>query len=489
MSVRQNFNFKAQGYDATFYTENGSNIAATRQHWTTIAPYIFERSTIDPVQSGSATRAAPSVTSGDQVVFEWQRRVCADHMSGPMTLSFRMSQGTTPGTAFDAGLYGVDCLGAQMIDRVEYWCNSKLLYQVRGYQLVESYQYLSPTKRAAALVGCGGGFGDDEQSIPARQAFLQGQQGPTDAASNYFHVLLCHPWEDMDKGLFIYALPTRLEVRVYFLPTARFLACERTSAQGGSVPSVVVDKMKLSWEGVHLLDPVRANMYMTVFQKEGFSFKCTMTETEIAEFTSPTSTSSPLVYKVNNFLNSAYMHRVWAYYKGHNQPITDGGVTQYKDLKPTEYIPINTIQFLDGSLNICDVSAWKPITKLGDPSRNPNPEDWLLDSPRAFPDLLLGHKMGAVFWCHPALVQQNKDNALGTTVLKRYNCPQLYVQLPPEAGTESSALTKYSHDPSSYDVPRGLNANLNIILRIESTCHQFISLNRGDLKPLIAILS
>ncbi len=470
---RQNFSTKGLAQDQAFYDAavgtSGYNPMSVNGAWTRAIPSLQEKFLTDP-STGSSTNLSWSNTAPNFVEFDIKRRSHADYLSGPTWLSLRFNA-TAASTAYGAEYYGVDNLGAMMIDKVEFIYNTRVLTRVYGWELPEWYNTLPSAEATAARVGCGGGFSDDPETITARKQYLQ-------QADNYLKIRLFTPWENYRQGIWVYALPTALTVRVTFLPNSRFIAHTSTTAP----TATYVDRMNLYTEGTHYLEAYRQGMYNSLYGAGALSTKIYTTDVEFpTALTSSTTTfSSTVAVPLRQLANSCYLFRVNAYYLGFQTPQTNSsGANTVYEAAPSEYLPIENIKLVDGALQITDTYYYRPKGGLTAKCTQQEQLDWLIDPPRIFPESAVGRKQALIPFCHPVLCEaSNYDGAFGTIVPRRYTAPEIVIKLPDETATGSA------RDTMVYRYPVGTGAQVNVQLRVQAFCHNFMTQKNGDIKTL-----
>jgi hypothetical protein len=438
--------------------------------WSRATPYLLEKRLSDPSQ-GSSTYLTWSTTAPSVLEFELRRRDHGDYLCGPTWLNFRLNQGAAS-TAYGAEFYGVNHLGAQAIDKVEYLYNGRPLFRIYGHEIVEWYCTMRDGEETAAAMGCGGGFSDDKDSIQLRKQFLQ-------QADNYLKVRIPSPWESYRGGVWLYALASSIVVRVTFHPVTRFIAHTSTTTPG----AVYLDRFKLYTEGIHYLEQFRQAQYQALFGGKAHTHKFFATDVEHPTSLplSTTSFSSTVSVPLRQMANSCFLFKIYAFYLGFNTPQanSNGSNTQFSDLAPTEYLPIERVQLVDGNTAISNVSYWRPKSAFTRAYTHTEQSDQLIDLPRIHPNMDTGRKLALIPMCHPKLVESSYyDGAFGTRVLRRYNAPQLDLKFPDESATGTAS------DSALYRFPTGTGTHTNLQVRVVGFFHQFITQTAGDLKVL-----
>lgn len=472
---RNNFSTKGLAQDQAFYDPtpgaDGYNPFSVNGSWTRAVPYLCEKFLSDPSPGGSTQYLTWTATTAPSYIeFQLARRTNGDYMAGPTFLNFRLNA-TAASTAYGAEFYGVDCLGCHAIDKIEYIYNGRPLMRVYGWELPEWYDTLPLQESTAAKLGCGGGFNDDPDTIPARKAFLQ-------QADNYLKVRLLTPWENYRGGIWLYALPATLTVRVTFAEGRRFIA--HTSTTAPTAP--YVDKLKLYNEGIHFLESHRQTIYNMLYGTGSLSTKFYHTDVEwpTALTTSTTTFSSTVSVPIRQLANPTYLLRVNAYYLGFSVPQgnSSGSNTVY-EAAPTEYLPIETVKLQDGNLQMTDTYYCKTKSSLAGKYSHAEQSDALVDGPRIFPEQPVGRKQALIPFCHPILVDaSNYDGAFGTLVPRRYTAPEVVLKFPDETATGTA------RDPNLYRYPVGTGSQVNVQVRLQAFVHNFLTQRSGDLKVL-----
>jgi len=473
-TLRANFSAMALGADSAFFDPRAGlqpyNPFQIRPDWSRATPYIMEKKLSDPV-TGSSTALTWSTSAPSVLEFEIRRRDHADYWCGDVWLNLRLNQGAAS-TAYGAEYYGVNNLGAQMIDRVEYYYNSRLLYRMYGHEIVEWYTTLNDQERTAAALGCGGGFNDDKDTVALRKQFLQ-------QSNNYLKTRLPTPFQNLTGGLWTYANAAPVVVRITFRPVTNFIAHTSTTTPG----AVYCDQFKLYTEGLHFLESYRQSQYAQLFGGKAYTVKLCATDVELPPSLPLSTTAFTSVVPVSSkqMANSTFLFKVYAYYLGFNTPQanSNGSNTQFSDLAPTEYLPIERVQLVDGNTAITGITYWRPKSAFTSRWTHAEQSDQLIDGPRIHPNQDIGRKHALVPMCHPKLVEASMhDGAFGTRVLRRYNAPEFHIKLPDEVATGTAS------DAGLYRFPTGTGAHTNVQIRIVGFFHQFLTQTNGDVKVL-----
>lgn len=462
MSLRPNLGQRALGGEADFHGK--AQIVQPKTVYQAWAPYIHESFTWDPTLNGTATSLTCNSSAPSRIEFELRNTSMADVMYGPLQLCFRVSVGT----AGTAGNGSTQFLADNLMNAIEYYelvYNNQVIWSIRGEEAREhNERSLTVNERSQYYADAGAGFGDSDDSRAARLAWLA-------AGPQYVKLLLPQPFETKEHPLVMFTKPLSLYWRVQFNPATRF-----ANTLGGSAPTIVLDKLKLGWEGIHMDAGFKNALFMQEHNGAGFTYKVTMHQYHEVDvtLTDISSTDESYTLDLKNMTGSAFAFSAWASYK--DQVLGGSDVTANADeVAPTAFVPIDALQLFDGQSNITEKKIFENKFSATDTYTTELPRNGSWEMIRMFPLQAPGRRVYTIAFCHPDLVSESRWDTFGSVALNKYNNPRLKIWF--HSGVRSASAANYAKwqhcdDPAT-----------KLTVRYVAECHQMIHQQGGTIAP------
>ncbi len=508
MSLRSNLKYIGQGAESGLVNEQFQPelMFRTRGDVMPRAPTIHERIHVSPSPNGTSTLSTFSSSSAvpSDVVFKINRSNCGDIVHGHMWLNFQINvnDNATAGETYASTAPAVVDNVAHAIDTIEFWYNNRRFGSRTGREIVEWMETLPRAEQQAAKIAAEAGFGDDVAGYNARQKLF---------CSNVHYVKVRVPHPFMNDPIPVYALPSDIEVRVRWKPYGDWLqqryartgTALDTSYTFGTSQVLYIRQMYLAFDTKHLLEPHRQALYSMVYSR-GMSFKNyyiqRYTETQ-NKGTSNTAYTSEYSIPLTTFTAPAYVLNVIAIHQKNLGAVT-GANTCTESVRPNNFLPITYAKIVDGSKDVTETRYWEPKYYPTDVMRTPYLCEQYAGGVAMYPDCVPGRKLARIPLCEPSNVLDSRVRAHGSRILSKYNQPTLQVRLNNWAhdyisanaitagttaatqheGWDSDKWLNFEGASNSTPIVAGADAMKLITFIVWAECHNFIVINRGDLK-------
>lgn len=516
MSLRSNLKYVGGGAESGLVDDGFQPelMFRRRQDVQPRAPTIHERIHISPTPNGTATYSEfPSSTAvPSDVVFKINRSTNGDIVHGHFWLNFHVNIYTnnTQQQTFSGTAPAIVDNVAHCIDTVEYWYNGRCFGRRTGREIVEWMETLPRAEQQAAKIAAEAGFGEDSQGLAARQRLF---------CSNVHYVKVRIPHPFMDDPIPVYGLPSDIEVRVRWKPYGDWIQqrfgrdygfdLDTSYTFSSSSANVYIREMYLAYDTKHLLEANRQALYGMVHTR-GLSWKNYYIQRLTLPVTSQgadnTAYTNEYSIPLTTFTAPCYLLNVAAIHTK-NLGAVSGANTCTESVRPYNYLPITYAQIVDNSNYVTEKRYWEPKYNPLDTLKTPYLCEQYASGVAMYPDAVPGRKLARIPLCEPSNVLDSRVRAHGSRVLSKYNSPTLQVRLnnwahdylgtnaiaagiaaaTQQEGWTSEKWLDFEGASSGTPITGGAPSMKAITFFVWGECHNFLVMNRGDLKSQFQI--